>query len=304
VTTIEYEKKIENENETPKNLLDLIAEKQAVFSKGHSRIASFLVEHYDKAAYLTASKLAGIIGLSESTVVRFACELGFSGYPQLKIALEELVKTKLTATQRVEVSQHRFFYNDKSVLKSVLQNDADRIAATFEGIDQNTFDAVVNEIIKAEKIYIIGGRSASPLASFFSFYLNLMVENVVNTSANPGSEVFEQIFRIGQGDLCIGLSFPRYSQKTVEAMAYAKGRDAVTVAVTDSISSPIASIARHNLIAASDMLSFIDSLVAPMSVINAILVAVSLKKQDELVHTLDKLENIWKEFKVYSPNEE
>jgi DNA-binding MurR/RpiR family transcriptional regulator len=263
-----------------------------------------LIDHYDKAVYLTASKLAETIGVSESTIVRFACELGFTGYPQLKIALEELVKTKLTATQRVEVSQSRLFSNEKTVLKSVLQNDADRIAATFEGIDQATFDAVVNEIITAKKIYIIGGRSVSPLASFFSFYLNLMVENVINTSANTGIEVFEHIFRIDEGDLCIGLSFPRYSQKTVEAMAYAKGRNAVTVAITDSISSPLASIAQHKLIAASDMLSFIDSLVAPMSVINAILVAVSLKKQNELVHTLDKLENIWKEFKVYSPNEE
>lgn len=287
-----------------KNLVDKIYAKQSVMSKGQKRVADFLIDHYDKAVYLTASRLAKTIGVSESTVVRFAYELGFEGYPQLRVALEELVKTKLTATQRVEVSLNRVFNNEKSVLKAVLQNDAERIAATIEGINQNIFDVVVNAIVNAKKIYIVGERSVSPLASFLSFYLNLMVENVINTNSNSASEVFEQIFRISEDDLCICISFPRYSQKTVKAMEYAKEKNAVTVAITDSINSPIASIAAHNLIARSDMISFIDSLVAPMSVINAILVAVSLKKQGDLVHTLDKLENMWNEYQVYSSNTE
>lgn len=287
------------------NEIDLLTSIQNEFqklSKGQKRIADFLLNHYDKAVYLTAAKLGEIAGVSESTVVRFAIELGFDGYPKLQKSLEELVKNKLTASQRIKVSSNKIFKSNKSILKSVLENDIRRIEATLNDIDEEMFENVIEAILNAHKVYIVGGRSSASLSSFFHFYLNLMLDNVIGVNSSTVTEVFEQIYRINENDVFIGISFPRYSQRTIKAMEYAYNNKADTVAITDSLISPLSKYAKYSLTARSDMISFIDSLVAPLSVINSILVAVSVKKQDEIVNTLDKLEKLWNEYQVYTSN--
>ena len=282
------------------DLLKIIDDKMGDLSKGQKRIANFLKDHYDKAVYLTASRLGEIAGVSESTVVRFAIELGFDGYPKLQEALQELVKNELTASQRMKVSSDRIVKSDKHIFKSVLESDAARIANTLDTIDQRDFDEAVDYIINAKRVYIVGGRSSSALSNFLDFYLNLMRDNVINASTGVVTETFEHIFRIKEGDLLIGISFPRYSNKTVKAVEYAHGRGARTIAITDSNQSPLAKDANICLTARSDMLSFIDSLVAPLSLINALLVAVSLKCKDNIAEGLDKLEDLWGEYRIYS----
>lgn len=282
------------------DLLKIIDDKMGDLSKGQKRIANFLKDHYDKAVYLTASRLGEIAGVSESTVVRFAIELGFDGYPKLQEALQELVKNELTASQRMKVSSDRIVRSDKHIFKSVLESDAARIANTLDTIDQRDFDEAVDYIINAKRVYIVGGRSSSALSNFLDFYLNLMRDDVINASTGVVTETFEHIFRIKEGDLLIGISFPRYSNKTVKAVEYAHGRGARTIAITDSNQSPLAKDANICLTARSDMLSFIDSLVAPLSLINALLVAVSLKCEDNIAEGLDKLEDLWGEYRIYS----
>ncbi len=282
------------------DLLKIIDDKMGDLSKGQKRIANFLKDHYDKAVYLTASRLGEIAGVSESTVVRFAIELGFDGYPKLQEALQELVKNELTASQRMKVSSDRIVRSDKHIFKSVLESDAARIANTLDTIDQRDFDEAVDYIINAKRVYIVGGRSSSALSNFLDFYLNLMRDDVINASTGVVTETFEHIFRIKEGDLLIGISFPRYSNKTVKAVEYAHGRGARTIAITDSTQSPLAKDANICLTARSDMLSFIDSLVAPLSLINALLVAVSLKCEDNIAQGLDKLEDLWGEYRIYS----
>lgn len=282
------------------DLLKIIDDKMGDLSKGQKRIANFLKDHYDKAVYLTASRLGEIAGVSESTVVRFAIELGFDGYPKLQEALQELVKNELTASQRMKVSSDRIVKSDKHIFKSVLESDAARIANTLDTINQRDFDEAVDYIINAKRVYIVGGRSSSALSNFLDFYLNLMRDDVINASTGVVTETFEHIFRIKEGDLLIGISFPRYSNKTVKAVEYAHGRGARTIAITDSNQSPLAKDANICLTARSDMLSFIDSLVAPLSLINALLVAVSLKCKDNIAEGLDKLEDLWGEYRIYS----
>ncbi len=282
------------------DLLTNIQTKLPGLSKGQKRIANFLLEHYDKAVYITAAKLGEIAGVSESTVVRFAIELGFDGYPKLQLALEEVVKNKLTASQRIRVSYDRISKNDKHILNTVLENDADRIYATLNEIHTEDFDEAVKKIIEADTVYLVGGRSAAPLSSFFSFYLNLMRPNVVNVGLAGATELFEQIFRIDRNDVFVGISFPRYSQRTIKAIEYAYTKGATTIALTDSEKSPLASYATHCLTARSDMVSFVDSLVAPLSVINALLVAISINKREDLDRSLDKLEKLWNEYQVYT----
>lgn len=282
------------------DLLKIIDDKMGDLSKGQKRIANFLKDHYDKAVYLTASRLGEIAGVSESTVVRFAIELGFDGYPKLQEALQKLVKNELTASQRMKVSSDRIVRSDKHIFKSVLESDAARIANTLDTIDQRDFDEAVDYIINAKRVYIVGGRSSSALSNFLDFYLNLMRDDVINASTGVVTETFEHIFRIKEGDLLIGISFPRYSNKTVKAVEYAHGRGARTIAITDSTQSPLAKDANICLTARSDMLSFIDSLVAPLSLINALLVAVSLKCEDNIAQGLDKLEDLWGEYRIYS----
>lgn len=282
------------------DLLTLINIKMPHLSKGQKRIARFLQENYGEAVHLTAAKLGAIAGVSESTVVRFAIELGYDGYPKLQNALEELVKIKLTASERMKVAYQQMINSNNNILKYVLNRDADRIHSTLNEISKEDFDTAVNYILNARNVYIIGGRSAGALSYFLSFYLNLMRDNVKDVSRGTVAETFEEIFRVNENDLIIGISFPRYSTRTVKSLEFAHEKGAMTIAITDSKKSPLIEAADVSLVARSDMVSFVDSLVAPLSLINAILVAVSLNRKDHIVENLDILENLWSEYQVYS----
>lgn len=271
-------------------------------SKGQKLLANYILEHYEKAVFLTAAKLGKIVGVSESTVVRFANELGYDGYPKLQRALEELVKTKLTSSQRVEVTSDRIDKNH--VLKSVLQSDAEKIKHTLEEINEDIFNQSVDMILGARKIYILGVRSCASLASFLGFYFNLIFDNTKLIHTNSVSEMFEQIYRIGPEDVVIAISFPRYSKRTIKAVEFSKSRNAKIIAITDSYLSPLIQFADCSLIARSDMASFVDSLVAPLSLINALIVALCIRKQDEVLDTLENLEKVWSEYQVYDNNED
>jgi len=279
------------------DLIKYIDDNMDTFSKGQKLIANFIINHYDKAAFMTAAKLGNIVGVSESTVVRFAIELGYDGYPKLQKALQELIKSKLTAVQRIEVSSNRI--NEENVLKSVLHSDLEKIKLTMEEINIDEFNTIVEKILKANRIYILGVRSSAPLASFLGFYFNLMFDNVRLVHTTSVSEMFEQIIRVKKDDLVIGISFPRYSKRTIKAMQFVKSQGATVIAITDSLESPVAKSADYSLIARSDMASFVDSLVAPLSVINALIVAVGMRLKDDVYGIFEKLEKIWDEYQVY-----
>ncbi|MBQ7821246.1 MAG: MurR/RpiR family transcriptional regulator [Clostridia bacterium] len=266
-------------------------------SKGHKLIASFILEHYDKAAYMTASKLGAEVGISESTVVRFADELGFDGYPDLQHSLREIVRNKLTTLQRIEIANDRIGNND--ILDKVVCSDIDKLRITLDKINHDHFNSAVDAIVSAENIYIVGMRSSSNLAAFMSFYFNLIFDNVKYVSSSGGSEIFENIMRITDKDVLIGISFPRYSKRCINAVQYAKSQGAHIIALTDSNISPIAELADSLLLAESDMASFVDSLVAPLSIINAMIVAAGMKKKDDVSNTFKRLEEIWEEYDVY-----
>lgn len=272
------------------------------FSKGQKRIARFILEHYDKAAFMTASRLGVTVGVSESTVVRFATELGYDGYPHLQRALQEMIRNKLTSVQRMEVAGDRM--GGRDVLQTVLHADTDMIRVTLDEIDRDAFQGAVDALMGAKRIYILGVRSSSALASFLGFYFNLLFENVTLVHTNSVSEIFEQVLRVGPGDVLFGISFPRYSKRTLSAMKYARDRGARVIALTDSQLSPLARVADHVLLARSDMASFVDSLVAPLSVINALIVAVGMSRRDEIEQTFNKLERIWEEYDVYEKPED
>lgn len=272
------------------------------FSKGQKQIARFILEHYDKAAFMTASRLGVTVGVSESTVVRFATELGYDGYPHLQRALQEMIRNKLTSVQRMEVAGDRM--GGRDVLQTVLHADTDMIRVTLDEIDRDAFQGAVDALMGAKRIYILGVRSSSALASFLGFYFNLLFENVTLVHTNSVSEIFEQVLRVGPGDVLFGISFPRYSKRTLSAMKYARDRGARVIALTDSQLSPLARVADHVLLARSDMASFVDSLVAPLSVINALIVAVGMRRRDEIEQTFNKLERIWEEYDVYEKPED
>lgn len=282
------------------NKQDLMRSIQVKFprlSKGQKLIAEYILKHYDKAAFMTAAKLGSSVGVSESTVVRFANELGFSGYPKLQKALQELIKNKLTTVQRIELSND--FITQENALKGVLKADMENIRATLEKINHKTFEEVVNSLFNAKKIYIIGLRSSSALGEFLGFYLNLILDNV-KVVAYGVSDIFEQMLNVSEDDVVIGIGFPRYATRTIEALAFAKSRNADVVAITDSLLSPLAARADYTLIAQSNMASFVDSLVAPLSVINALIIAVGLREKEKISSTFSTLENIWEEYQVYS----
>ena len=279
------------------DILLFIQNNMSSFSKGQKRIANYILESYDKAAFMTASKLGKMVDVSESTVVRFASELGYDGYPSMQKALQEMIRNKLTTIQRIEVSND--LIGDQDILSMVLQSDIDKIRMTMEETNRDNFNETVDAILEAKKIYIIGVRSSAALSSFLTFYFNLIFENVVQISANTVSEMFEQMLRVGPQDVVICISFPRYSSRTVKAMKFARDRGAMVIALTDSEMSPLAGMAQHTLLAKSDMASFVDSLVAPLSLINALIVAVGRKKNEDLSHTFETLEKIWDEYDVY-----
>ena len=271
------------------------------FSKGQKKIALYIEEHYDKAAFMTASKLGETVGVSESTVVRFATELGYDGYPKLQKAMQEMIRNKLTSVQRIEVTSSRI--GNDNVLDSVLNQDIDKIRRTIEETSHRDFNRAVDEICKAERIYIFGVRSTAAIASFLAYYFELIFDNVrVINSTSPAS-TYEHIFRITENDVMIGISFPRYSTMAVEAMNFARSRGAHAIAITDSMGSPLVQSADSVLIARSDMASIVDSLVAPLSLINALIVATVLKKKDEVSETFKSLEQVWNRDGVYANHE-
>ena len=270
-------------------------------SKGQKLLADYILKNYDKAVFLTAAKLGKVVGVSESTVVRFATQLGYQGYPGFQKALEELVRNKLNSIQRMEVTYGRI--SQSEILASVLQSDIEKIKLTLANMDQNAFELAVETILNAKRIYVVGIRSCAPLANFLSFYLNLIFDNVTSVHTNSSSEIFEQLIRIGAEDVIIGISFPRYSMRTLKALEFASNRKAKVITLTDSVHSPMTLYSSCNLIARSDMASIVDSLVAPLSVVNALVVALCMKKQKDVIATLETLGQIWDEYQVYSSDE-
>ena len=284
-----------------RDILAVIQENMDSFSKGQKRIANYILESYDKAAFMTASKLGKRVSVSESTVVRFAAELGYDGYPSMQKSLQKMIRNRLTSVQRIEVANDRI--GDQDVLDMVLQSDIDKIRQTLDEIDRDSFENATDAIVAARRIYVIGVRSAA-IATFLGFYFNLIFDNVVMITANTPSEVFESLLRVGEEDVIIGVSFPRYSSRAVQAVSFARDRGATTIAITDSEASPLAQISQYTLKARSDMASFVDSLVAPLSLVNALLVEVSRKKNEDLSKTFQTLEKIWEEYGVYEKVQE
>lgn len=278
------------------DLIHIIQNEFSKLSKGQKIIAQYILSDYDKVAFMTAAKLGDTVGVSESTVVRFANALGFSGYPELQKSLQELIKTKLTTVQRVEMSKE--YSNDFTTLKKVLRADIENIKGTLDDIDPEAFETAINKITTAKKIYIVGLRSSATLGEYLAFYLNFILDNVV--LVNYGiSDVFEQILKVTEEDLVIGISFPRYSKRTYELLEYAKKQGADIISITDSKLAPISELSSDVLIARSNMASFVDSLVAPFSVANALIVSVGMRKKSEIKTSFDQLERIWKEYRIY-----
>ena len=284
------------------DILECIHNKMNTFSKGQRRIAAYILESYDKAAFLTAGVLGKTVQVSESTVVRFASQLGYDGYPEMQKALQEMVLHRLTASQRIAVGEKRIAQED--ILNSVLLADADRIRKTSEEIDAVQFQDAVEALLSARRIYVLGVRSSASLASFLCYYLRYLFDDVRQLMQLSESEVFEALVRIAPQDVLVGISFPRYCSVTVRAMELARTRGARTVALTDCAASPIARNADCVLLAGSGMVSLVDSMVAPMSVINALLVAVASRRKSETTQTFDTWEELWDSYHVYEKNRE
>ena len=270
-------------------------------SKSHKKIAAFIIDHYEQAAFMTASKLGKTVGISESTVVRFAYALNYEGYPEFQDALAEWVKNKLNSVQKIGAKYGKSTQSE--ILTSVLSADMEKIDDTIEHVDPQAFEAAVDIILNARHVYIIGLRSCKPLAEFLHFYLNMIRSDVIILDSTSTSEIFEQILRIDDKDAIIGISFPRYSMRTLKAMEMANDRNAKVITITDTIHSPMCLYSSCNLMARSDMVSIVDSLVAPLSLINAIVVALCLKRPDEVKKSLETLEYAWDNYQVYLKDE-
>ena len=279
------------------DILSILQEKEPTFSKGQKRIARYITEAYDKAAFMTANRLGKTVGVSESTVVRFAVDLGFDGYPSMQKAMQEMVLNRLTSVQRIEVANNRF--GDQDVVSMVLHSDMEKLRQTGEILDREEFRSAVNAIMKAKRVYILGVRSVEPLANFLGYYLNYMFNNVHIVSGFSAGEMFEKIVGVNAEDVVIAFSVPRYSSTTTKGAQYCRSVGATVIGITDSKQSPLGSNSDHVLIAKSDMVSLVDSLVAPLSVINALIVAIAARKEKELSQTFANLERIWDEYDVY-----
>ena len=298
-----FPKYIHRQDTTMKrDILRILEENMSSFSKGQKLIAKYILQEYDKAAYMTASKLGQAVGVSESTVVRFVIELGYEGYPEFQKSLQELIRTKLTSFQRIEVTNNLIGKGD--VLSKVLESDAEKIRKTLEGIDREAFEGAVGSIVNAKNIYILGVRSSSSLASFLDHSLRMIFDNVRRVQTASGAEVFEQMLSVGEGDAVIAISFPRYSKRIIKATEYAHKSGADIICLTDSVESPLAASADQLLVAQSDMASFVDSLVAPLSVINALVVAVSRVRQEQVTERLRHLEVLWDEYDIYDKTQQ
>lgn len=279
------------------DIMTMLQENMTSFSKGQRRIAQYILDEYDKAAFMTAAKLGEKVGVSESTVVRFAVSVGFDGYPNMQKAMQEMVLNRLTSVQRLEVASDRI--GDRDIVSMVLQSDAEKLRRTDETLDRDAFRKVVDAIVDAQRVYILGVRSTAALANFLGYYLRYLSDNVHIITASGAGEMFEQIAGVNSRDAVIAFSFPRYSATTVKGARYCSSVGATVVGLTDSSVSPLAKVCDHVLLAKSDMLSLVDSLVAPLSVVNALIAAVSARRGEELSRRLDALENIWETYDVY-----
>lgn len=284
------------------DILAVLREGESTFSKGQKRIARYILEAYDKAAFMTANRLGKTVGVSESTVVRFAVELGFDGYPSMQKAMQEMVVNRLTSVQRLEVANDRFGSQD--VLTTVLQMDMEKLRQTGEMVDRAAFDNAVEAILNAHRVYILGVRSAAPLASFLGYYLNYMLPDVRIVTDSGASEMFEKIVGVNSRDTVIAFSFPRYSATTAKGAQYCRSIGATVIGVTDTSLSPLGQVSDYVLAAKSNMVSLVDSLVAPMSVVNGLLVAIAAKKEKELSKTFQDLERIWDEYHIYKKQDD
>ncbi|MEG1310637.1 MAG: MurR/RpiR family transcriptional regulator [Romboutsia sp.] len=279
-----------------KQLISNIQAQYPRFSKGQKLIAKYILSNYDKVAFMTACKLGDTVGVSESTVVRFANALGYSGYPKLQAALQELIKNKLTTVQRVEMAKE--YSDDSTILNKVLKSDIDNIKTTLDEIDEKAFEESANKLLKAKKIYILGMRSSFAIAQYLGFYLNIILDNVQIIRMDMG-DAFEQVVRIGEGDVMLAISFPRYSKKSYQIVSYAKEKGAHIISLTDSLFAPVASIADNTLLVKSNMASFVDSLVPALSIANALIISVGMKEKEDIKECFDDLEQIWKKYSVY-----
>ena len=279
------------------NFLSILQEKEPTFSKGQKRIARYITDSYDKAAFMTANRLGKTVGVSESTVVRFAVDLGFDGYPSMQKAMREMVLNRLTSVQRIEVANNRL--GDQDVVSMVLHADMEKLRQTSETISREEFNTAVDAILKAKRVYILGVRSVAPLANFLGHYLNYMFNNVHVISGFSAGEMFEKIVSVNSEDVIIAFSFPRYSASTTKGARYCRSAGATVIGITDSKESPLSQCSDHILVAKSDMVSLVDSLVAPLSLVNALIVAIAAKREKELSQTFANLERIWDEYDVY-----
>ena len=284
------------------NVLQMIQSAQDSFSKGQKRIARYILENYDKAAFMTAAKLGKATEVSESTVVRFAAQLGYEGYPEMQKALQELIRGRLTSIQRIQASREQMDHQD--ILGSVMQRDMESIHSAIEGLDRSAFNNAVDKLFKAKHIYILGVRSSAYLAGYLHFYFHLIFPNVTLVQNMAGGEIFEQMVRIGPGDVIIGISFPRYSKLAVSAVEFACSRGAEVVAITDSKMSPLYKAAGTSLLVRSDMISFVDSMAAPLSLLNALIVAVGQQKHEEVSGTFAEMERVWSTYSVFGKAED
>ena len=284
------------------NVLQMIQAEHGSFSKGQRRIARYILENYDKAAFMTAAKLGKATEVSESTVVRFAAQLGYDGYPEMQKALQELVRGRLTSIQRIRVSQEQMTSQD--ILGSVMQRDMESVQNAIEHLDRSAFADAVDKLMRAKHIYILGVRSSSYLAGYLHFYFHLIFPNVTLVQNMAGGEIFEQMVRIGPGDVIVGISFPRYSKLAVSAVEFARSRGAEVVAITDSKMSPLYKVAGTSLLVRSDMISFVDSMTAPLSLLNALIVAVGQQKNEEVSNTFSEMERVWSTYSVFGKAED
>ena len=279
------------------DILTILKEKESTFSKGQKRIAHYITESYDKAAFMTANRLGKTVGVSESTVVRFAVDLGFDGYPSMQKSMQKMVLNRLTSIQRIEVANTRL--GDQDVISTVIHADIEKLRQTSDTVDRRVFNEAVNAILKAKRVYILGVRSVAPLANFLGYYLNYMFNNVHVISGYSTAEMFEKIVGVNANDVVVAFSFPRYSASTTRGAQYCRSTGATVIGITDSDLSPLGRNSDHVLIAKSDMVSLVDSLVAPLSLVNALIVAIASKREKELSQTFANLERIWEEYEVY-----
>lgn len=285
-----------------KSVLQTIQSRMDSLSKGQKRIAAYILENYDKAAFMTANKLGKTAQVSESTVVRFATELGYDGYPTMQKALQEIIRGKLTSIQRIQASDDQM--NDTDILGTVMQRDMNSIHTAIEQVDRSEFNRVVDKLVQAEHIYLLGVRSSSFLAGYLNFYFHLFFQNVTLVQNFSAGEIFEQLVRIGPKDVLVGISFPRYSKMTLNAVHFARDRGAEVIAITDSRMSPLYQLASASLLVRSDMISMVDSMAAPLSLLNALIVAVGRQKKEDISHTYAELEQVWSRYNIFGKTED